>query len=101
MIFGASTTSGLAPGRQTTSLPGASVQRRGLILEQRADHLHVALAGGEYRAAGQVERRVLDMVAGQRAQAGLAQAVNDAADAGPIERAGAHRAWLGGAVERA
>jgi hypothetical protein len=39
------------------------MQRSRLVLEQRADDLDVALAGGEYGAARQIERRVFGMIA--------------------------------------
>ena len=40
------------------------------------------------------------MIAGDAAQAMFGEAIDDAADAGPVDRAGAHRAGLGGGIER-
>src|SRR3954452_10791830 len=40
------------------------------------------------------------MIAGNAAQAVFAEAIDDSADAGPVDRAGAHRAGLGGGIER-
>ena len=54
----------------------------------------------EHLAAGQVERRIFRMVAGDVAQPVFAQAVDQPADAGPVHRARAHRAGLGGRIER-
>ena len=76
------------------------MDRRGLVLEQRAYHLGRALSAAEHFPAWQVERRIFRMVAGQIPQAVFAQAIDHAADAGPVDRAGAHRAGFGGRVER-
>jgi hypothetical protein len=40
------------------------------------------------------------MVAGQLLQTMLAEAVNETADAGPVDRARTHRAGFGGGIER-
>src|SRR4051794_33114538 len=40
------------------------------------------------------------MIAGNAAQAVFAEAIDDSADAGPVDRAGAHRAGLRGGIER-
>ncbi len=58
------------------------------------------LAALEHLAARQVERRVLRVIAGDGAQAMFAQAVDQAADSGPVDRARAHRAGFGGRIER-
>ena len=60
---------------------------RGLVLQQRADHFGRALAAGEHIAAGQVERWIFRMVAGDLPQPMFAQAVDQPADAGPVDRA--------------
>src|SRR6266850_8163182 len=80
--------------------PDAGVNRRGLVLKQRAYHLGRALPAGEHVAAGQVEGRIFRMVAGEIQQTMFAQAVNEPADAGPVDRAGAHRTGFGGRIER-
>src|SRR5690348_15318397 len=69
--------------------PHAVVQRFGFVLQQWTDDLRRPLTAGKDLAARQIERRVLRMVAGDAAQAVLAEAVDDAADAGPVDRAGA------------
>src|SRR6266851_3327541 len=80
--------------------PDASVQRFGLVLEQRSDDFNGTLAAAKHLAAGQVEGRVFRMIAGDAAQALLAEAVDHPANAGPVDRARAHRAGLGGGIER-
>jgi hypothetical protein len=82
-------------------LPEIRLQLSRLVLEQRPDDFGRALAGGEHGVAGQVERRVLFVRAGLGFQRLLGLAVDDAADARPVDRAGAHRARLGRSVERA
>src|SRR4051794_24602215 len=80
--------------------PHAVMQRFGLVLEQRPRNLCRPLAAGKDFATGQVEGRVLRMIAGDAAQAVLAEAIDDTADAGPVDRARAHRTGLGGGIER-
>ena len=77
------------------------MQCSGLVFEQRTNDLRCMLPGGEDAAARQIEHRVLGVCAGDRSQPPLAQCVHDASDPGPVNRPGAHRAGLGGRVNRA
>src|ERR1700729_3300060 len=77
-------------------VPDAFVQRFGLVLEQRPEDLGRALSALEHLAAGQVERGILRVVAGDGAQAMLAQAVDQPANSRPVDRAGAHCTGFGG-----
>src|SRR4051812_14759170 len=97
---GPSVSAGQGPLGGRLLRPHALVQRYGLVFEQRPRNLCRPLATGKNLATGQVERRVLRMIAGDAAQAVLAEAIDDTADAGPVDRAGAHRAGLGGGIER-
>jgi hypothetical protein len=65
------------------------------VFEERADHLDWPLSGSEHAAAGQVERRVLGVIADDNLEPPLGQAIDDTADAGSIGGAGAHAARLG------
>src|SRR5215470_7635928 len=67
--------------------PDADVQGFRLVLQQRADHLRRTLAALEHVTTRQVEGRIFRMIAGHAAQPLFAQAVNDTADAGPVNRA--------------
>jgi hypothetical protein len=58
-------------------VPNPDVNRRSLVLKQRAYHLGRALPAGEHVAAGQVEGRIFRMVAGEIPQPMFAQAVED------------------------
>src|SRR5581483_3979268 len=80
-------------------LPHPVMQRRRFILQQRPHHLRRPLSALEDLPAWQVERRVFRMVAGDAAQPMLAQAIDQAADAGPVHGARAHRAGFGGGIE--
>src|SRR5579871_1446313 len=80
--------------------PHPVMQRRCFILQQRPHHLGRPLSALEHLPAWQVERRVFRMVAGDAAQPMLAQAIDQAADAGPVHGARAHRAGFGGRIER-
>ena len=77
------------------------MERGGFVFKQGADDLDVALAGGKHRAARQVEGRILGVIARHGLEAALAQPEHDAADACPINCAGAHGARFGGGVQRA
>ncbi len=77
------------------------MQRRGLLLQERADDLDRSLAGRKHHAARQVEGRVLRVAAGDSLEGLLGEAEHHAADARPIERAGAHRTRLGRRVDGA
>ena len=58
-------------GSFVSGVPHAEVNRGGFVLEQRPDDLDGTLAGGEHRATGQIERWVLDVIAGHGFQAML------------------------------
>ena len=83
--------------------PEAPVQRRDLLFDlgHRPEHLHRLLPARKDLAAGQVERRVLGVVAGQLQQPLLAHAVDEPADVCPVLRAGAHGAGFDGGDQRA
>src|SRR6266404_8902080 len=66
-------------------VPDPGVNRRGLVLKQRAYHFGRALSAGEHVAAGQVEGRIFRMVAGEIPQPVFAQAINKPADASPVD----------------
>src|SRR5580692_3015561 len=70
------------------------MKRGGFFFKQGADDLDVALAGGKHRTARQVQGRVLVVIARDCFQAALAQPEHDAANARPIDCAGAHGARL-------
>ena len=73
----------------------------GFVLQERPDgQLDRPLSGLEYLAARQVEGGIFRMTAGQRPQPGFAQAIDQPADPGPVDRAGAHGAGLRGGIER-
>src|ERR1700723_902006 len=76
-------------------LPDVGMKRCGLIFQHRTDDVSCALAARKHGAAGQVEGGIFGMVAGDAAQPCLAEAIDQAADAGPIDGARTHRAGLG------
>src|SRR5262245_42911328 len=88
-------------GRSSAPEAGMDCKRLGLDLGIWSADLDRALAGGQDCTAGQVHGRVLHMVAGELQQPPLADAINEAADAGPIEAAGAHAAGLERTIEHA
>ena len=57
--------------------PEPGVRRGGLVLDQRADHFDRALAAREYLAAGECERGILGVAAGERQKPRLRQTVDD------------------------
>ena len=59
------------------------MQRFRLVLKQWTEHLGRALSALENLATGQIERRVLRVIAGEGTQSMFAQAVNHPSDAGP------------------
>jgi hypothetical protein len=73
---------------------------RGLVFEQGPDHFGRPLTASENFPARQIERRIFRVVAGEVAQPVFAQAVDQPSDAGPVDRARAHRAGLGGGIQR-
>src|ERR1700730_9275673 len=81
-------------------LPDPRMQGFSLVLEQGAEYLGGALATLKYLAAGQIERRVFRVIAGDAAQPMFAQAIDQPANSRPIDRARAHRAGFGGRIER-
>jgi hypothetical protein len=50
-------------------------------------NLDLLLPGAEHDARGQVHRRICGVVAGQREERGLLEAVDQSADIRPVERA--------------
>src|SRR3954468_8347403 len=73
-------------------LPEILVLRRRLVLQQGAEHLNGFLSGGKYGPAGQIERRIFRVCAGDRLQPALSETKDQPADADPVDRAGAHGA---------
>ena len=76
------------------------MERSGLIFQQGADDFDAALAGRENRTARQVEGRILGVIACQGLQSTFGKSEYDAPYAGPINRAGAHRARFCRRVKR-
>ena len=68
--------------------PDAVVQRFGLVLEQRPDHFGGALAASKHLAAGQIERGVVGVIAGNGAQSVFAEAIDQPANSRPVDRPG-------------
>ena len=77
-------------------VPNTRMQRFRLILQQGADDLSRALPAFEHLSTGQIERRILRVIAGDGTKAMFAQPVDYAANASPIDCARAHGAGLGG-----
>ena len=80
--------------RQSPRSPEIAVQGRDLVLQcgHRAQHLGRALAAGKHRAAGQGQGGVLGVAARQGEQGGFFGAIQNAADARPVDGASAHGA---------
>src|SRR5258708_185339 len=78
---------------ELSRLPERPMRRDQLVLDlrERAVHLDRLLAGAEHRAAGEAHGRVFGVAAGKRQELRFLDAVDQAADIRPIERAGAHR----------
>src|SRR5260370_35563169 len=76
--------------------PDAGVQRFRLVLQQRSEHLGRALSALEYLAAGQIERGVFRVIAGNGTQSRFAEPEDQPAAPGPVVVARAHRTGVGG-----
>ncbi|HZR52349.1 MAG TPA: serine hydrolase domain-containing protein [Streptosporangiaceae bacterium] len=79
--------------------PEALVDLLRLLGEEGAGDVDPALAAGEHLAARQRQGPVVRVIASNRDEFGLGQAVDDAGDAGPVDGARAHRARLGARVQ--
>lgn len=83
---------------RSSAFPEIAVRCEQLILDlgEGAKDLDVFLAGAEHDARREAQRRVLRVIAGDRQELGLLEAVDQPADIRPVERACAHRAGLAG-----
>jgi len=77
------------------------VDEAGFFFEVGTGDCGGALASGEDFAAGEVEGRIFEVAAGEVEEAGFGEGEDDAADACPIDGAGAHGAGFGAGVEGA
>ena len=85
-------------GRVRLRLPEGPVRCEEFVLDfrERAVHLDLLLSVAENGARGQVDGRVLGIVAGQREELRLFVTVNQAANVRPVKCSGAHRAGFAG-----
>jgi hypothetical protein len=81
--------------------PEAFMHFARLVFEEWAVDDDVLLPAGKHFAARQVESGILLVAAGISHQAGLRQGEDDAAQAGPVDCAGAHSAGFGAGVQGA
>ena len=89
------------PDLMRSTSPEVLVDLGCFFFDQGADDLGWSLASGEDFAAGQVESGNFWAAAGDVDQAFSGEGVDDAADAGPVDSAGAHGTGLGAGVEGA
>jgi hypothetical protein len=83
-----------------SAIPNSIMECCSLVGQQRPYDLDTALAGRKNSPAGKVKCRVLAMIARETLQLALAQSKDNTADTDPVDRPGAHGAWLGGDVDR-